>query len=59
MDEGRVGVAVPVCIPEQALVASISLVIDATSSNESIERRLVLLLVSSAALLKEQLMAAT
>jgi hypothetical protein len=31
------------------------LVLDAASSNESIENRLVLLLVSSAALLKEQL----
>jgi len=36
-------------------MASLSLVIDAASSNDSIERRLVLLLVSSAALLKEQL----
>jgi DNA-binding IclR family transcriptional regulator len=59
VDEGRVGVAVPIYIPEHALVASVSLVIDAASSNESIERRLVLLLVSSAALLKEQLAAAS
>jgi DNA-binding IclR family transcriptional regulator len=55
VDDGRVGVAAPIFIPEQALVASLSLVIDAASSNESLERRLVLLLVSSAALLKEQL----
>jgi DNA-binding IclR family transcriptional regulator len=55
VDEGRVGIAVPISIPEQALIASLSLVIDAASSTESIERRLVLLLVSSAALLKEQL----
>ena len=55
VDEGRVGIAVPISIPEQALIASLSLVIDAASSNESIERRLVLLLVSSTALLKEQL----
>jgi len=55
VDEGRVGIAVPISIHDQALIASLSLVVDAASSNESIERRLVLLLVSSAALLKEQL----
>jgi DNA-binding IclR family transcriptional regulator len=55
VDEGRVGIAVPISIQEHALMASLSLVIDAASSNDSIERRLVLLLVSSAALLKEQL----
>jgi DNA-binding IclR family transcriptional regulator len=55
VDEGRVGLAVPISIPEQALTASLSLVLDAASSNESTENRLVLLLVSSAALLKEQL----
>jgi DNA-binding IclR family transcriptional regulator len=55
VDEGRIGIAVPIAIPEQALIASLSLVIDAASSNDSLERRLVLLLVSSAALLKEQL----
>jgi len=55
VDEGRIGIAVPISIPEQALIASLSLVIDAASSNESIESRLVLLLISSAALLKEHL----
>ncbi len=55
VDEGRVGLAVPISIPEQALIASVSLVLDSASSNESIENRLILLLVSSAALLKEQL----
>jgi DNA-binding IclR family transcriptional regulator len=55
VDEGRVGIAVPISVSEQALMASLSLVIDADSSTEAIERRLVLLLVSSAALLKEQL----
>ncbi len=59
VDEGRVGIAVPISVPEQALIASLSLVIDAASSTESIERRLVLLLVSSAALLKEQLASRT
>jgi DNA-binding IclR family transcriptional regulator len=55
VDDGRVGLAVPISIPEQALTGSLSLVLDAVSSDESIERRLILLLVSSAALLKEQL----
>jgi DNA-binding IclR family transcriptional regulator len=55
VDEGRVGIAVPIAVPEQALVASLSLVLDANSLSESDERRLVLLLVASAALLKEQL----
>jgi DNA-binding IclR family transcriptional regulator len=55
VDEGRVGLAVPISIPEQALIASLSLVIDATSSSEAIERRLILLLVSSAALIQQQL----
>ena len=54
VDEGRVGVAVPASIPEQALIASLSFVINAFESNEAIERRLVLLLTSSSALLKEQ-----
>ncbi len=55
VDESRVGIAVQISIPEQALIASLNLVIDDASSNEAIERRLVLLLVSSTALLKEQL----
>jgi DNA-binding IclR family transcriptional regulator len=55
VDEGRVGLAVPISIPERALIASLSLVIDAASSSGTLERRLILLLVSSAALLKEQL----
>jgi DNA-binding IclR family transcriptional regulator len=59
VDEGRVGIAVPICIPGQALLASLSLVIDATSWNKPVERRLVLLLVSSAALLKDQLIPAS
>ena len=55
VDAGRVGVAVPLSIPEQGLVASLSLVLDVESSSEAIERRLVLLLVSSVGLLNEQL----
>jgi DNA-binding IclR family transcriptional regulator len=55
VDDGRVGLAVPISIPEQGLTASLSLVLDAASTHESVERRLLLLLVSSAALFKEQL----
>ena len=54
VDEGRVGIAVPISIPEQGLEASLSVIFDAASSNESLERRVILLLVSSAALLREQ-----
>src|ERR1700761_394709 len=53
VDEGRIGIAVPISFPEHALIGSLSLVINAAEANEAIERRLVLLLVSSAALLKE------
>jgi hypothetical protein len=46
---------VPVAIPEQALVASLSLVVNGTDLDDASERRLVLLLVSSASLLTEAL----
>lgn len=55
VDEGRVGIAAPISIPELGLAASLSLVIDAASSTEMVERRIVLLLVSSAAFLTDQL----
>jgi DNA-binding IclR family transcriptional regulator len=55
VDAGRVGIAVPVPVAEQGLVASLSVVVDADSLNEDVERRLVLLLVSLAAILKEKL----
>jgi DNA-binding IclR family transcriptional regulator len=55
VDAGRVGVAVPVSVPEQGLVASLSVVLDAASVNDEVERRLVLLLVSLSSILKEKL----
>jgi DNA-binding IclR family transcriptional regulator len=55
VDRGLVGLAVPVPVPSEALIASLSLVVKATDLDESIERRLVLLLVSSASLLVESL----
>ena len=55
VDKGLVGLAVPVPVPSEALIASLSLVVKATDLDEAIERRLVLLLVSSASLLVESL----
>lgn len=55
VDKGMVGIAAPISVPEMALTASVSLVVPATSIDDDIERRLVLLLVSSASLLAEQI----
>jgi DNA-binding IclR family transcriptional regulator len=55
VDAGRVGIAVPVPVAEQGLVASLSIVVDAESLNDHVERRLILLLVSLAAILQEKL----
>ena len=55
VDEGLVGIAVPVACPELAIVASLSLVVQATMLTADIEQRLVLLLVSAAGLLTEAL----
>ena len=59
VDRERVGVAVPVSIPEQDIIASLSLVLYAGQWNDIVQRRLVPLLVSSAAVLSEQLMPGT
>jgi DNA-binding IclR family transcriptional regulator len=55
VDKGLVGLAVPISIPEEALIASLSLVVKAGDLDDAGERRLVLLLVSSASLLTEAL----
>ena len=55
VDHGLMGLAVPVSIPDQALNASLSLIVKATDLDQAGERRLVLLLVSSASLLTEAL----
>lgn len=55
VDKGRAGIAVPVAMAEAGIVASLSLVVDAASLDDAAERRLVLLLVSSAGLLSEDL----
>ena len=55
VDKGLVGIAAPVSVPERALLASLSLVVSASALDASIERRLLLLVVSSASLLAEEL----
>jgi DNA-binding IclR family transcriptional regulator len=55
VDKGLTGIAAPVALPAQALTASLSLVVDTKTLDDPTERRLVLLLVSSASLLTEQL----
>jgi DNA-binding IclR family transcriptional regulator len=54
VDQGLVGLAAPVAVPEAALTASISLVVPANALDGAAERRLVLLLVSSGSLLAEE-----
>lgn len=55
VDKGLVGIAAPVNVPERALLGSLSLVISANSLDATAERRLTLLVVSSASLLAEEL----
>lgn len=55
VDKGLVGIAAPVSVPEWALTASLSLVVEAASLDDATERRLVLLVVSTASLLMEDL----
>ena len=55
VDEGRIGLAVPVSLPEQGMAASLSLVLNDADTHENTERRLLLMLISSAALLLEQI----
>lgn len=55
VDKGLVGIAAPVVVHERELMGSLSVVIEAKHLDDAIERRLVLLLVSSASLLTEEL----
>jgi len=55
IDDGLVGIAVPIAAKELGITASVSLVLDAHSLDEKQEHRLVLLLVASASLLVAQL----
>jgi DNA-binding IclR family transcriptional regulator len=57
VDKHVVGIAAPVSVPERALTGSISLVVPAAILDETLERRLVHLVVSSAKLLTSELTA--
>ena len=52
---GRVGVAVPISVPEQGLAASLSLVLNERSFDKGVEARMLHLLASSAARLQPEL----
>lgn len=53
VDKGMVGIAAPVSVSEVALTASVSLVVPSSFVDDVVQRRLILLLVSSASLLVE------
>jgi DNA-binding IclR family transcriptional regulator len=55
VDKTVVGIAAPVAVPQRELKASLSLVVSAATLDKALERRLVLLVVSSAKLLTEEL----
>jgi DNA-binding IclR family transcriptional regulator len=57
IDQGLVGIAAPLMLPETGLLGSLSLVAEAKSLDDALERRLVLLVVSAASLLTEELRA--
>jgi DNA-binding IclR family transcriptional regulator len=55
VDKKVVGIAAPIAVAERALIGSLSLVVPASVVDEALERRLVLLVVSSARLLADEL----
>jgi DNA-binding IclR family transcriptional regulator len=55
VDKGLVGIAAPVAAQDRTVTGSLSLVVSAQNLDEAAERRLVLLVVSSASLLTEEL----
>jgi DNA-binding IclR family transcriptional regulator len=55
VDKGLAGISAPVNVPERALLGSLSLVVSAETLDAGTERRLILLVVSSASLLAEEL----
>lgn len=58
VDRGLMGIAAPVSLPSRGLVGSLSLVLDAAATDSALERRLAMLVVSTASLLTEDLAAA-
>jgi DNA-binding IclR family transcriptional regulator len=57
VDNKVVGIAAPIAVPDRALMGSFSLALRAESVDQTLERRLVLLVVSSAKLLTAELTA--
>jgi DNA-binding IclR family transcriptional regulator len=55
VDKKMVGIAAPITVTDRALMGSLSLVIPAAALDDTLERRLVLLVVSSARLLAAEL----
>ena len=55
VDKGLVGIAAPVSVPAIGLVGSLSLVVDGGCLDSQLERRLILLVISTANLLTEGL----
>jgi len=55
VDTGLMGIAAPVSLPERGLIASLSLIVESAAVDDAAERRLVLLVVSTASLLTEEL----
>ncbi|WP_315834704.1 IclR family transcriptional regulator [Bradyrhizobium prioriisuperbiae] len=55
VDAGLMGIAAPVSLPERGLIASLSLIVESAAIDDAAERRLVLLVVSTASLLTEEL----
>jgi DNA-binding IclR family transcriptional regulator len=57
VDKKMVGIAAPITVMDRALMGSLSLVAPAARLDDTLERRLVLLVVSSAKLLTSELTA--
>jgi DNA-binding IclR family transcriptional regulator len=55
VDRGLTGIAAPIALPSRDLVGSLSVVLQASTSDSFIEHRLALLVVSTASLLSDEL----
>jgi len=55
VDKGLVGIAVPISVPDRGINASLTLVVEAASLDDRTERRLVMLMISTAGLLTDAL----
>jgi DNA-binding IclR family transcriptional regulator len=55
VDKGLVGIAVPIGVPDRAINASLTLVVEAAHLDDRTERRLVMLMISTGGLLTDAL----